>query len=172
MKTKTINLYSFSELSESAKEKAIQNLSDINVDFEWWDFAYEDAENIGLKITEFDLDRNRHANGEFTLSANEVAVNIFRDHGTDCGTYKTATVFMNEWQPIFDNYTQEGNEKYESKESEDKLLELEDEFLKSILEDYSIMLQKDYEYLISKESIIETIEANEYTFTENGKLEN
>jgi len=32
------------------------------------------------------------------------------------------------------------------------------------------MLQKEYEYQMSDEAIIETIEANEYEFTENGKL--
>ena len=58
MKTLTINLYQFSELSDEAKEKAISNLSDINVDFDWWTNTYEDAARIGLKITSFDLDRN------------------------------------------------------------------------------------------------------------------
>ena len=47
---------------------------------------------------------------------------------------------------------------------------LDDEFRVSILEDYRIMLQKQYEYLCSEEAIIETIEANDYEFTEDGKL--
>ena len=70
MKTHTINTYSFNELSEEAQQKAIENLSDINVNFDWWNFTYEDAKNIGLKITSFDLDRRRHAKGQFLLSAN------------------------------------------------------------------------------------------------------
>jgi len=38
MKTKTINLYEFDELSDSAKEKAISNLWDCNGDFnDWYD---------------------------------------------------------------------------------------------------------------------------------------
>ena len=49
---------------------------------------------------------------------------------------------------------------------------LEAEFLKSILEDYSIILQKEYEYLTSREAVEETIEANDYHFTENGNLFN
>jgi predicted transcriptional regulator len=32
------------------------------------------------------------------------------------------------------------------------------------------MLQKEYEYLTSEEAIIETIEANEYEFTEKGEM--
>ena len=170
MKTVEIKLYKFSELSEEAKEKAINKLYDLNVDYEWWDSVYDDAKNIGLKITAFDLDRNRNAEGEFILSANEVAQNILNEHGEHCETYKTAQSFMNEWQPVFNNYMDETHKDYESQKSEDKLIDIENEFLKSILEDYSIMLQKEYEYLTSEAAIIETIEANDYDFTEDGEM--
>ncbi len=46
----------------------------------------------------------------------------------------------------------------------------EAEFLKSLLSDYLTMLQTDYNYLTSKEQIIETIESNDYDFTEEGKI--
>ena len=161
-------VYPFSELSDDAKQRAIENLSNINVDYNWWESTYEDAERIGLKITAFDLDRNRHANGTFELSANEVAANIFSEHGETCETFKTATKFMEEWQPVFSEYLNEESEKYESRESEEALMELEDQFLKSILEDYSIMLENECEHLQSKEAIIETIESNEYEFNEFG----
>lgn len=169
MRTIRIKLYKFSELSESAKQKAIENLSDINVDYNWWTSTYEDAENIGLKITSFELDRNRHAKGDFLLSANEVAQNIFSNHGHECETYTTAEKFMKEWEPIFINYMDEEHEMYESKESEEQLQEIENEFLISLLEDYSIMLQNEFEYLQEEEAIIETIEANEYEFTITGE---
>lgn len=170
MRTIRTKVYKFNELTAEGKEKAIENLSDINVDHNWWEFTYEDAANIGLKITEFDLDRNRHAKGEFTLAANEVAANIFRDHGQDCETYKTAQAFMEDWQPVFNAYMDETSPKYESRESENELQDIEDEFLRSLLEDYSIMLQRECDYRQSKEAIIETIEANEYEFYANGKL--
>jgi hypothetical protein len=170
MRTIRIKLYKFNELSEIAKQKAIENLSDINVDYDWWESIYKDAENIGLKLTSFDLDRNRHAKGEFNLAANEVAANIFRDHGEDCQTYKTAASFMAEWEPIFNNYMDENHEDYESNESEERLTDIETDFLNSLLEDYSIILQKEYEYQTSEAAIIETIEANEYEFTIDGKL--
>ncbi len=91
MRTVRTKVYKFDELSEQAKRVAIDKLSCINVEFDWWDSTYEGAKNIGLEITGFDLDRNRHADGHFTLAANEVAANIFRDHGDMCETYKTAT---------------------------------------------------------------------------------
>jgi myo-inositol catabolism protein IolC len=169
MKTIEIKLYKFSELSEEAKQKAIEKHYDINVDYDWWQNTYEDARQIGLKITSFDLDRNRHAKGEFLLSACEVAQNILNEHGESCQTYKTAQSFMEDWQPVFNDYMNEESENYESRELEGEMQEMEDDFLKSLCEDYSIMLQNEYEYLYSDEAIIETIEANDYDFTENGK---
>jgi len=166
MKTVSINLYSFDELSEQAKQKAIESLYDINVSHEWWEFTYEDAENTGLKITSFDLDRNRHAKGEFITSAPEVAEKIMQEHGKGCETYKTAANFLKDLNEL--------TGKFENIEEcpEDEIEELEEEFLKSLLEDYSIILQKESEYLQSEEAIIETIEANEYFFYEDGKLAN
>ncbi len=169
MRTIEVKLYSFEELNEDAKKKAINKFSDINVDYDWWESDFEDAANIGLKITEFDCYRGG-IKGSFNLSANEVAANIFKEHGENCGTYKTATKFMEEWQPIFDAYMDESNEEaYESQESEDKLMELESEFLKDLLGDYLKILRDNYEYNTSEEAIIETIKANEYEFTEEGR---
>lgn len=169
MKTVTINLFSFEELNEQAKDKALNELRDINLGHKWWEFIYEDAKNIGLKITSFDTERNRHAKGEFLLAANEVAQNILNNHGESCETYKTAKFFMDIWQPLFADYMTEGNDNYESGIAEQRLMEMEEDFLTALLEDYSIMLEREMEYLYSNEAVIETIEANEYIFTEDGK---
>ena len=170
--TQKIDVYEFSELSEIAKEKALNQLCDINVHYNWWEFTYEDAENIGLKINSFDLDRNRHCTGNFLLSACEVAQNILNEHGEICETYKSANEFLNYFNPIFADYLDENSENYESSDLEDVLSDLESEFLTSLLEDYSIMLQHEYEYLTSETAIINTIEANEYTFDVNGNMIN
>lgn len=170
MKTVTIEIFTFDELSEAAKQKAIQKHSDINVCDEWYDGICDDAKNIGLKITSFDLDRNRYAKGEFLLSAAEVAQNILSNHGEMCETYKTAQNFLNEWQPIFNEYMDEQSEKYESREAEDEMQDIEQDFLNSLLEDYSIILQNESDYLQSDEAIIETLIANDYEYEEDGTL--
>lgn len=172
MKTITINLYSFSELSSEAQNKALNKYVTINADFEWWDSTYMDAEQVGLKITGFDLDRNKHATGKLTLNALEVAQNIINNHGEDCNTYKTAQKFLEEHAPIFADYMDENSEGYESRENEGKLSDLESGFLEDLLSDYADMLQKECYQLMSREAIIETFEANEYTFEENGTLRN
>jgi hypothetical protein len=169
MKTIRTKVYSFNELNKDAKQKAIENNCEINIFSDWWDSIYEDAKNVDLKITSFDLDRNRHCKGEFYNSAISTAEKIINEHGKSCETFKTATNFIAEWQPIFNSYMDETNEDtYENSDLEDRLIELETDFLHELLEDYSIILEKEYEYLTSSEAIIETILANEYDFLPNG----
>lgn len=54
MRTVRTKVYKFSELSEQAKEKAIESFYNINVDYEYWDSTYEDfklfCETIGLTV--------------------------------------------------------------------------------------------------------------------------
>jgi len=163
MKIIETKVFKLNELSDDAKKTAIETQRDINVDYSWWEFTYDDAKTIGLKITSFDLDRNMHAEGDFILSANEVAANILSQHGETCETHKTAKDFMKEWQPVFD-------ECMETEESEEVLAEIESKFLDDILRDYSVILQNESEYLQSDEAVIETIEANDYDFTEDGRM--
>ncbi len=154
MKTITINLYEFKELSKEVQEKVIQNLCDINVGYEWWDSTYEDAKNIDLLITGFNLDRSKHAKGNFIHTPGNTARLILKEHGEETETYKLAGKFLTECE----NYQE--------------LEDLEEQFLTDLLNEYANMLQKESEYLQSKEAIIETIEANEYTFEANGKMRN
>lgn len=169
------NVYTFDELSDKAKEKAIESLRDINVDYNWWDSRYDDAAMIGLRITGFDLERNRHATGEFNClgGAIQCAGNIINEHGPLCDTYKLAAQYLKDQETIDKKYPN-----HEDTDSDDYSEHLEssgllaDEFLHDLLEEYSIMLQDEYEYLMSDDAIIDTINANDYTFTEDGTLYN
>lgn len=176
--TTTRNLYTFDELSETAKENAINNLSDINVDYDWWESEYEDAAQVGITITSFDLDRNRHATATIG-NCQETAELILSNHGETCETYKTAKSFLNEVKPLQAKYDKvQGILNNHERQClvdlyydlESKIEDLESEFKQSITEDYSIMLQHQYEYLCSSEVIEETIKSNEYEFTEDGQL--
>jgi hypothetical protein len=168
-------LYQFAELSEDAKQKAIEKLSDINVDYDWWSSTYEDAERIGLKLTGFDLDRNRHCKGLFIDSALECSNKITKDHGETCETYKTASQFITDYDKLVEKYSDGVHKDKVTWENEtdfdNEADDLENDFLNSILEDYAIILQNECDYLQSEEAIIETIEANEYWFDEKGNLD-
>ena len=173
MKTHTINTYSFTELSDAAKQTAIGQMRDINCHDQWWDCTYEDAAGIGLKITSFGLDRNRHAEGTLTLNTTDVCANIFRQHGDDCITYNLAKEFIEQWDKLVAEHSDgEGEKVAEDKidEFDVKADELEEQFLADLLEEYASTLQAESEYLYSDEAVIDAIEANDYQFTEDGKL--
>ncbi len=162
-------VYKFEELSKQAKDKAIEWYQNTdNLDYQFiWDNIKDDAKEIGLKLISLS-DHNKNE-GEFLLAANEVAQNIFNNHGEICETYKTAEKFMKEWQPVFNEYMNSDSDEYETLDSENKIQELEEEFLRSLLEDYRIMYNADIDYQNSKGYAIETIIANEYEFTIDGK---
>lgn len=145
--TKTINVYNYQDLleNEDLKRKVLDKLSDINVDYGWWEFIIEDAENVGIKITGFDTYRGT-ISGDNYLSYAEIKLKILSDHGKTCETYKTV-------------------KSYDLR----KLGEGEDMF-QMLLENYLSILKKEYEYRTSEKSILESIESNGYEFDENGNL--
>jgi len=171
MKTIQTTVFEFDELSDSAKEKARDWYRQGALDYDWWDSTYDDAERIGLKLTSFDLDRNRHACGHFLNDAAEVAKAIIREHGDKCETHKTAKAFLTDLDKLnADCEAEDGHDETNVlfEEWQDKRETLKGDFLKSILEDYAILLQDESEYLMSDEAVDETIRANEYTFTKDG----
>jgi len=176
---RTITLYSFEELSEDAKKKAIERLYDLNVDYDWWDFTYDNAARVGIEITEFDT-YHLEIDGKLTLSLPESAAVIMREHGEKCATFATAkehlegyTKAFREWLPQQD---QESTGNHSEEEwlrdfsYEDEANELAENYRRAILEDYLIILRDEYECLTSEEAIVETIKASEYLFTESGIL--
>lgn len=58
MRTMTIEktLYRFDELDDDAKEKARDALRDINVDFDWYEYVFDDAKRCGALLG-IDVDR-------------------------------------------------------------------------------------------------------------------
>lgn len=144
IETTTRKLFKFNELSEKAQDTAVEKLYDLNVDHEWWEYIYDDAKNIGAKITEFDLDRRNGIKFRFTLSPGKVAAKILANHGNGCETFKLAQQF--------------------------KMDKDAEELERALGLGYLSILKKEYEYQTSREVIIESIKANDYEFTEDGRL--
>lgn len=173
MKILVIKVYSFDELSEKAQGKALEKLHDLNTSLDWWIFTYDDAESIGLKLSEFNLYPS-YAKGKFLVSGKVLANEIKENHGSICETRKTAENFLVKLQELELyhelKHTDPEYDFKDTREFSEALEDLEKEFLLSLCGDYAIMLQKEFEYLSSRESIIETIQANNYQFLENGDL--
>lgn len=169
MRTITIStdLYKFDELSEEAKENAINRLRDVNTDYEWHEFIKEDAKQIGLNIRDWDIER--YVNGTFTTSADEVAESILREHGPDCETVRTANGYLETLSEV-KRKCKADNPDEEDWEDFLETTEIDNEFRRSLCEDYRIMLSKEFDYITSDKAIEETILANEWEFTEKGVM--
>lgn len=94
MRTKTIQLYQFTELDDTAKERARQWYREGALDYDWWEYLYDDAKGVGLDITEFDLDRSKHVNGKLTMTVEDSIAAILKEHGKACETYRMAQQFQ------------------------------------------------------------------------------
>lgn len=149
MRTIKFKVYTFDELVVDAQQNAIEDNSVINVDYDWWNPTYDDAEDIGLKLTGFDLERNKHASGNFIINAKDCADKIIAKHGKECDSYSLAKGYL---------------VNIENDEEE------EERFLRNILWCYATMLEKEYEYLQTEDAIRETLKTGNYEFTKDGKL--
>lgn len=196
MRTEEIKIFEFNELSEAAQQKVLRDYCDINVNFDWWHFAFDDAEIVNLKISGFDLDREWSIDIDPLSSIEEVLSAIIEEHGQSTDTAKLARQYseklntlnsrlirvqntLNEIDRLFPGYWDpesvphkyvdlyEYCEELEA-EIEECIEELEDDFIHEIGQCYLTILRNEYEWRISEEAIIETIEANEYEFTEDG----
>jgi hypothetical protein len=172
--TTVTNVYKFDELSDKAQENAIMNLFYINVEDDWYHYIYEEAEELGFKITGFDIDRGSHCDIKLIDSPFEICTKIMSEHGEECDTWKLAKSFIDDWNDIVAKHSDgtniekvaEGNE-YQFDEDADFL---EGQFTKELSECYLKMLRDEYEYQTSEFAIVEAIESYDYDFTEDGKL--
>jgi hypothetical protein len=171
---KTITLYKFDELpTEQAKDRTREWYRSV-IDYDWYECIYADAERIGLKITEFDLGGRKHIKGHLLVSAQECCTQILNEHGESCDTYTLAT----QWLAKSDKLTalleaacdDEADEERDRLEAEQE--EQEAEFEHALLEEYFTLLDHEWDYINSDEQVDESIRANEYTFTEDGRREN
>jgi len=172
---KTINVFTINELTETVQNKVIDKYSDINVNDSFWyeSIIDNDAKEIGLLISSFDIDR-RDIKGIFKETAFETACLIKKEHGEICDTYKTADNYLTNYDIEFKQFEDKDRKGRcdESKEDafDEWLSNWESEFLNDILQDYLKIFKDEYEYLTSKDAIKETLLSNEYLFTENGQL--
>jgi hypothetical protein len=157
MKTISTPVFEFDELEDSAKDRARDWYRQVALDYEWWDFTYEDAARVGLEILGFECYRKIETRfGGFMKpgsgwrwTVGESARAILANHGKECDTYKLAQEYFTR--------KQKGNP-FDAEEWEQRLGE-----------EYLSMLNREYEYLLSDESVDESIRANEYTFTADGR---
>tara|TARA_R110001592_G_scaffold342484_1_gene632390 strand:- start:225 stop:719 length:495 start_codon:yes stop_codon:yes gene_type:complete len=163
MKTIKIKVYKFDELDKQTKEKVIENYRYINVDNTfWYDCIKEEFNSLGLEIQEFNLDRGNYAK-IYIDNLEETSKKIIEEFGDSVLIKQTAKNYINEYEKIQANFKED-----EDIEREVELLD--EQYEKEYSEDILSYLRSSYDWEISDEAITETIEANDYDFTTDGKI--
>lgn len=184
MKTKTYNVYKFAELTAEQQAKAIENLRDINTDIDWYRFELEDyceelddqgftdaditfsgfwSQGDGASFTaKVDLDKFLKARR--LANKYRKALNAYKSGALDIKIIKSSHQYEHEYT-MTTGYSDDNE--VMTDELENYILEEARELARGIYE----RLRDRYEYLASDEAIIETIEANDYDFTANGKID-
>ena len=194
---KKITVYKFRELSEQAKEKALEKLYNINTDYDWFDTEFYDAKEIG-KLMGIDI-KDIHFTGFssqgdgacFTgnyqykkgsvKAVKDYAPLDIRLHNIAEGLAAVQRKFL---YGISANVKHRGHYShkyctdinititqngYEIAYSSDDETIIS-ELLRDFMDRIYRQLEKQYEYLTSKKAIQETIEINNYEFTADGAI--
>ena len=174
MQQHIITTYLFDELPEDSQQKAIEKYQDINVDYDWWDSVYADAEDNALvRIKAFN---DYSCTLELLSDVRTSCRRILKTHGKTCDTWKLAAetlrtyvhaqvAWWNKLDPEDQDYWRmsdfDGTEEH---------IAIEAEYVYALSEEYRSLLQQEYEYLTSEQAIAETLRANEYQFTLEGEI--
>lgn len=177
--------YKYDELSDEAKEKAIQHNYDINIEHDWWMyddmFYYAGKEDYGIEINMsricFDLDRGSYLYFDT------------HDHGSKYDKRAIAIIDSKKFlkrsgfdlrkvKHLIDNVSIDTKhygggdgkniiECYDcTQEEEEQMQSCLDKFIYELLNN----LRNDYDSLTSREAIEETIRMNDYDFLADGSI--
>jgi hypothetical protein len=185
MKTISVKVYPFDELSDQAKKVAIENYYDHYMG-DWWDYIYEDASQMSISIREFDVYR-RYCKVDFVDSAIETHEAII-----EAGVTGQLKDIADDWKEEVDNlaksysnydefldwlsdrgFTEDDFDfdhwlLYESGYADDRE-SVDYDFLKQIAECYLTYLSDTYDYYTSEEYISSFYDDHDALFFESGK---
>lgn len=193
MRIDQVEVFTFDELSDKAKEKARDWYRQAGESDQWWDGVYEDAKDVA-KLMGVDIDNigfsgfssqgdGAHFTGSFKYAPGcAKAVKSYAATDTDLqgiakewqklqakhfyklsGTVKQSGHYQHENCTSFEVYR---DGEYASAEVEDDVKEVMRDLMRWIYR----RLEKEWEWLNSDTQVEENILANEHEFTVNGEL--
>lgn len=186
--TATVQLFTLPELDDRAREKAIEAYQDCNVDYQDWhdatlEMCEEELTAVGIQSPEIRYSGFYHQ-GSYALFIGDVDLAEWMRSQKIAGKYRTlynaatAGEIRARIIPAYRDSAQTDIELYGSPatpEAEQRLYaqanaveELLEEWRSDKSHEIYKALRDEYEYLTSEEAIAETIEANEWRFTQDG----
>ena len=192
----TRTIYSYDELSEAAKERAVEDWNTDGLEYEWWDYVYDDAKEIG-KLMGIRID-NIYFSGfwsqgdgacfEGYYAHEKGSVKAVKAYAPqDRELHKIARDLSKVQRPYF--YGLEASVKQQGHYSHEFCTVIDvgdrrdypaddlsagEEGIAEVLRDFMRWIYKrlelEYEYITSEEQVAETFRANAYEFTAEGKM--
>ena len=183
----------YDELSEEAKDQAIEELADINVGYDWWESEVEFVrgewlEKYGIDFEPdglcFDLSYSRQlyfTRGKIWVDdprrllaampggASILLELIFSDN--EDNEFPFGFGFETYYHGGGNGRTVLQLTDYRDAEAPEELPFDEGEWFEDLCKDFWRVLEKEWECLTSREAIEDTIRANEFHFSEDGKLD-
>lgn len=191
MKTVTVtyNLYQYDELSDDAKEKALEWAADINVDFDWWDFdgltGFSSDEIRQYRLGNPPDDLLKYKNMYFDIDRGGFIQFVGAEFADDEIARKFLGVHRSLWEQVYWTINEipyrETNTRleYEPQDSYKEFTPKQIAILDRAVERFADKMHKalyalrdEYEGATSREAIEDTIRANEYTFDVEGNRKN
>lgn len=195
-KIETTDVYTFDELEQSAQQKALERLCDINIDDKWFDCALDEfaaiLNTIGVDCSVKDIIFSGFSSqgdglsftGNYRYQKGALAA-IKKEYPTWTALHTLVAELQEVQRRAF--YRVEGRLLRTSSyychektvtfdvpwETEAIYPDAEERFTKifrALMQEFYFRLQAEYDYLVSKEAIIEAIESNGYEFTIDGRL--
>ena len=181
MREMTVTVYSFNELSEAAQERALNDFRYTDVEFNWYEDTFDTiraaGKLIGLDIGQIHFDAYSYctfdADYEYVRGAAKAVRKGFSWADDLCKVAKDLQDLQKRhFYSLSCAVTKGRSMNYYRCFRFGEDYECDD--LGDILDDFAhwarILLRDEYKYLTSDEAVKEAIEANEYEFTEDGKL--
>jgi hypothetical protein len=197
MRIMETRVYPFNELSDSAKKYAIGKNQDINTNFEWYDFTIEQAtemmEFLGFSNVKISFSGFR-SQGDGACFTGEYRYNPewekeFGDSGYIDKEFMGYGQELHDVQAKFafdlcttvanngSRYCHENSVSVSTFLNETPYVDIDidaessmEAICKDIMREIYRRLGEEYDYLVSNDTIIETIEASGYEFTEQGDI--
>ena len=197
MRTISVDLFLFDELSEDVQKKVIDKHRDINVDHDWWDFTYDTFKEDCI----FDVDKmyfsGFYSQGDGAMFEYSSIPDSLKNDFIDS---LDLSPMRKNW--LLNNVYVSGKGKHSGYYSHEKccshsiywevnngdlhwdtkfyrwLESFADDFEQYVIDKYEdlcrdlyCVLKNEYNYLISDEQVAEAIRRNEYEFNENGEMQ-
>lgn len=191
MRIMEVRLFTFDELSDAAKEKARQSYREGALDYEWYDFVYDDAKRVG-KILGIEIDKIWFSGfwsqgdgacfeGSYSY-AKESSKRIREYAPQDTTLHGIADNLVKAQKPQFyqltantthsGRYQHSGCMRVNVEHADDPYRDIDSDSIVDELRGFAdwvySQLETEYEYLMSDECVDESILANGYEFDESG----